>query len=286
MKQDFTIINSSIWHLHILHILSLLFQWLRLALRLRDLTPNAIEKLHKAFVGHLAENSCSEKKTFSKHFGFPNIGGEIPPKWIHFNKLFHYFHHPFWGFPTSFGNIHILQEEKSPSLGLCCTFVASLHLHCRRACLWRGGHYRDSQLCWAETRCFSCRFREGFFGDEKSGFLFRKKHEKKTAWFGGHWIKVLTWPCWMMRVANAPLLWTTPILVGVGLQASNLQNGCEDAMWFNWEECHCRFGISTWNLQAAKRTRGWLRWWIFSSVHTCAWELARLLDTSNNLLII
>ena len=43
---------------------------------------------------------------------------------------------------------------------------------------------------------------------------------------------------------------------------------CEDAIVIQLEECHCRFGISTWNLQAAKRTRGWLRWWIFSS-HIC-----------------
>ena len=30
------------------------------------------------------------------------------PQIIHFNRVFHYFHHPFWGFyPTIFGNIHI-----------------------------------------------------------------------------------------------------------------------------------------------------------------------------------
>ena len=26
---------------------------------------------------------------------------------IHFNRVFHYFHHPFWGFSPIFGNIHI-----------------------------------------------------------------------------------------------------------------------------------------------------------------------------------
>ena len=29
------------------------------------------------------------------------------PQIIHFNKVFHYFHHPFWGAPI-FGNTHIV----------------------------------------------------------------------------------------------------------------------------------------------------------------------------------
>ena len=28
------------------------------------------------------------------------------PKWIHFNRVFHYFHHPFWG-TLIFGNTQI-----------------------------------------------------------------------------------------------------------------------------------------------------------------------------------
>ena len=35
---------------------------------------------------------------------FPKLGGKTP-QIIHFNKVFHYFHHPFWG-TTIFGNIH------------------------------------------------------------------------------------------------------------------------------------------------------------------------------------
>ena len=35
---------------------------------------------------------------------FPKIG--VPPCFIHFNRVFHYFHHPFWGTPI-FGNIHM-----------------------------------------------------------------------------------------------------------------------------------------------------------------------------------
>ena len=41
----------------------------------------------------------------------PKIGG-FTPQIIHFNRVFHYFHHPFWGFPIIFGNIHIGVEPK------------------------------------------------------------------------------------------------------------------------------------------------------------------------------
>ena len=37
-------------------------------------------------------------------WGFSHIFGHIHI--IHFNRVFHYFHHPFWGTIT-FGNIHI-----------------------------------------------------------------------------------------------------------------------------------------------------------------------------------
>ena len=37
---------------------------------------------------------------------FPKIVG-FPSKIIYFNRVFHYFHHPFWGFPPIFGNIHV-----------------------------------------------------------------------------------------------------------------------------------------------------------------------------------
>ena len=36
---------------------------------------------------------------------FPKIVG-FPPQIIHFNRVFHYFHHPFWGIPI-FGNTHM-----------------------------------------------------------------------------------------------------------------------------------------------------------------------------------
>ena len=35
-----------------------------------------------------------------------NRGGSKPPKSSHFNRDFHYFHHPFWGKPPIFGNTH------------------------------------------------------------------------------------------------------------------------------------------------------------------------------------
>ena len=36
---------------------------------------------------------------------FPKIG-VFTRQIIHFNKVFHYFHHPFWGFSPIFGNTH------------------------------------------------------------------------------------------------------------------------------------------------------------------------------------
>ena len=35
---------------------------------------------------------------------FPKIG--VPPNHPYFNRVFHYFHHPFWGMPI-FGNTHL-----------------------------------------------------------------------------------------------------------------------------------------------------------------------------------
>ena len=207
--------------------------------------------------------SCSERKHFSKHFGFPNIGGFTPQNGSIYNQLFHYFHHPFWGFPTIFGNIpHFARGKSSPLdcvahlLHICC-FIASIH--CRRACLWCGGHYRDSQLCWAETRCFSCRFREGlsFFGDVESGFLFRKKHEKKTAWFG-HWNQGVDLALLddEGRKRSAAVNNTYPGWSGTpGLKFN--EKSCGDAIVIQLEECHCRFGISTCRF-AGSETHPWM----------------------------
>ncbi len=41
----------------------------------------------------------------------PKIGVVFTPQIIHFYRLFHYFHHPFWG-TTIFGNNHITNPNK------------------------------------------------------------------------------------------------------------------------------------------------------------------------------
>ena len=48
----------------------------------------------------------------------PKIGVGKPPKSSHFNKVFHYFHHPIWGTPI-FGNTHKdkWMTEPGPMLG-------------------------------------------------------------------------------------------------------------------------------------------------------------------------
>ena len=43
-------------------------------------------------------------------WGFPKKWW-VKPQIIHFNRVFHYFHHPFWGIPI-FGNIHMGVSEK------------------------------------------------------------------------------------------------------------------------------------------------------------------------------
>ena len=39
---------------------------------------------------------------------FPKNKGFYPPKSSHFSRVFHYFHHPFWGPTPIFGNIHLM----------------------------------------------------------------------------------------------------------------------------------------------------------------------------------
>ena len=60
-------------------------------------------------------NSLSGYMDVSENSGFS-------PQIIHFNRVFHYFHHPFWGPTPIFGNTHIvvhplnrqLQEQRNP----------------------------------------------------------------------------------------------------------------------------------------------------------------------------
>ncbi len=37
----------------------------------------------------------------------PKIGGKFPPNHPFVHRVFHDFHHPFWGFPIIFGNTHV-----------------------------------------------------------------------------------------------------------------------------------------------------------------------------------
>ena len=62
------------------------------------------------------------RKKITKHKTNPGVyGGEhvdvsensegSPPQIIHFNRVFPYFHHPFWGFPPIFGNTHVFPSQ-------------------------------------------------------------------------------------------------------------------------------------------------------------------------------
>ena len=43
-----------------------------------------------------------------KIWGVEQKIGFFTPQIIHFNRVFHYFHHPFWVFSPIFGNTHIM----------------------------------------------------------------------------------------------------------------------------------------------------------------------------------
>ena len=43
---------------------------------------------------------------------FPKIGGKLPPNHPFGHRVFHYFHHPFWGPTPIFGNTHIPGPSK------------------------------------------------------------------------------------------------------------------------------------------------------------------------------
>ena len=62
-----------------------------------DLGSNILRRTH--------EGTTWSQERWYTIWMFPKV---VVPQIIHFNRLFHYFHHPFWGvFPPIFGNIHI-----------------------------------------------------------------------------------------------------------------------------------------------------------------------------------
>ena len=73
-------------------------------------------------VGHFGRNnafgepSCRKSSNgcfLSKNIVFSPQNGwfRVFPQIIHFNRVFHYFHHPFWVFSPIFGNIYIIFLE-------------------------------------------------------------------------------------------------------------------------------------------------------------------------------
>ena len=57
-----------------------------------------------------------------------------PPQIIHFNRVFHYFHHPFWG-TTIFGNTHIYLCSMKES----CIIIVDLYIIYHNIISWN--HY-------------------------------------------------------------------------------------------------------------------------------------------------
>ena len=81
-------------------------QWFKT--RPRENPGNDIHR-HEIFRVFISESGGPAGKTYSQHMGVsPKIGGLKPPKSSIFNRVFHYFYHPFWG-TIIFGNTHIFQ---------------------------------------------------------------------------------------------------------------------------------------------------------------------------------
>ena len=80
---------------------------------------------------------CNLFEVFFFQYGCFRKWWVYPPNHPWINRVFHYFHHPFWGTPI-FGNTHIL-----PSLKLTV-----------RTWKWMDGRWFDSFLGWSIFRCF------------------------------------------------------------------------------------------------------------------------------------
>ena len=65
----------------------------------------------KLFVSSGEPRKCLDPPSQKQNYiwMFPKIVGSSP-QIIHFNRVFHVFHHPFWGFPTIFGNTQYKQN--------------------------------------------------------------------------------------------------------------------------------------------------------------------------------
>ena len=77
---------------------------------------------------------------------FPKIVG-FPPQIIHFNRVFHYFHHPFWGIPI-FGNTQIFF-----------VFIPKMGEDFRP--IWRAHIF---QMGWWKTSTYDIFFQKGTHG--------------------------------------------------------------------------------------------------------------------------
>jgi len=63
------------------------------------------------------EKGCtSNRGPISPQYMGVSENSGFSPQIIHFNRVFHYFHHPFWGTVPIFGNPHNYREKVPPSI--------------------------------------------------------------------------------------------------------------------------------------------------------------------------
>ena len=62
-------------------------------------------------IGSWTMNAQCHKCPFKHHHMGVSLNGGFSPQIIHFNRVFHYFHHPFWGTPI-LGNSHIYKKTQ------------------------------------------------------------------------------------------------------------------------------------------------------------------------------
>ena len=187
--------------------------------------------------------SCSERKHFSKHFGFPNIGGFTPQNGSIYNQLFHYFHHPFWGKTHYFWKHPTFCKRKKPTFGIVlhiCCFTASFLKACVPMVRWPLQRF-PTMLSW-NTMLF-VQVPGRFFWWWKKWIFVQKKTWKKNrlVWWSLNQGVDLALLDDEGRKRSAAVNNTYPGWSGTpGLKFN--EKRCGDAIVIQLEECHCRFG--------------------------------------------
>ncbi len=134
---------------------------------------------------------------------FPKI--VFSPQIIHFNRGFHYFHHPFWG-TIIFGNIHVwlgFIDLKENRMLFSCHIVGCL-LYLRVPSGWTHiNHFQNLQAPGAPPKSHV-----GKEFSQKTSLSWNGWDGGKNGWCGivvGWGLKLLNWPCFFIFIFGGVL---------------------------------------------------------------------------------